>query len=111
MSQFFDCDLEQFVHAIEPLIEKYNIEKSEALSSVIHQCYQRLKQTNVNDENTIQKLIGDLIGIITDNKIGGEKSVIIIDICKTVGVKVTELKAKVLEIQQQVDQLRMEMKD
>ncbi|CAF1426278.1 unnamed protein product [Rotaria magnacalcarata] len=77
--QFINCSFDKFVEAMKPIIMQYKIEENESLVSVLHECYKDLTQRNSTDANGIQKVIGDLIETITDNKTGdeNEKSAII----------------------------------
>ena len=85
-------------------IPAYEIEENETLNVIIRQCYQRLKQTNINDGNTIEKLICDLILNITDDKIGDDKSAIIINICQKIGIKAKDMQNKLVILQDRIDQ-------
>lgn len=102
----FNCQFETFVKAISPLIKQYKIKEDEALNTTMKECYQRLKQTDVDDQITIEKLIADLIQIITDAKIGDNKTKSIADICQKIGVKVGHMELELSNLKKQVDQLQ-----
>ena len=97
---------ETFVKAINPLIEQYGIKKDEALNDTIKKCYQRLTETNVDDETTIEKLIGDLVRTITDAKIDDNKTKCITDICQQIGVKVGHMQRELSNHKEQIEQLK-----
>jgi chromosome segregation ATPase len=79
------------------------------LDFVINECYQRLKQTSVDDENTIHKLIGNLILFITNNQICDEQSIIIVNICETIGIKVNQLEVELTQHQNKFVQFENEL--
>lgn len=98
--------MKKFTEALKPLIKEYNIKENEGLDSIVNECYQRLTQADINDENTILKLIGDLILFITNNKICDKQSIIIVNICEAIGVKVTQLEAELIQHQNKLVQLQ-----
>ncbi|CAF2105172.1 unnamed protein product [Rotaria magnacalcarata] len=97
--QFINCSFDKFVEAMKPIIMQYKIEENESLVSVLHECYKDLTQRNSTDANGIQKLIGDLIEAITDNKIGdeNEKSAIVFGFCGKIGIKFQELENVIVQ--------------
>lgn len=106
MSQSLNCDYEQFKNAIKPLIRTYDLEETEKLSSVIHECYERLKNTNCNDKKNINVLLAQLIRSLTNNEAFTENTNIIKDICKQIGADFSEIQTELLSHRNMIDELR-----
>ncbi|CAF2508856.1 unnamed protein product [Rotaria sp. Silwood2] len=84
MSQLINCDLHKFFDALQPLIVMYNIEQNERLNLAINQCYKRLVETDANDDKSIQNLIGNLIQVITEDKVSNKNYTAIVSICEKI---------------------------
>ncbi|CAF3890819.1 unnamed protein product [Rotaria sp. Silwood2] len=84
MSQLINCDLHKFFDALQPLIVMYNIEQNERLNLAINQCYKRLVETDANDDRSIQNLIGNLIQVITEDKVSNKNYTAIVSICEKI---------------------------
>ncbi|CAF3094102.1 unnamed protein product [Rotaria sp. Silwood2] len=106
MSQLINCDLHKFFDALQPLIVMYNIEQNERLNLAINQCYKRLVETDANDDRSIQNLIGNLIQVITEDKISNKNYTAIVSICEKIGIKFKQIETKLDQHQNEIDKLK-----
>jgi hypothetical protein len=103
------CNFQQFIDIIDPLIEKYGIEKNERLTLVVTECYERLKLINGEVETSIGKLINELIQKLTDGKRDDEGSRFIHDICIKIAMRANEMQKSIDQLKESNETLKTRM--
>ncbi|CAF3472808.1 unnamed protein product [Rotaria socialis] len=96
----FFFDYEQFVDILAPIIDNYGIQKNERLTTLIKECYGRLKEININDLTCISLLINKLIETITRNKLDHEQSCLVDEICHKIIMKFNEMEKEMENLQE-----------
>ena len=104
-------DFEQFTYIIQPMIEKYSIEKNEHLTKVIKECYERIKKINITVEPNIEELIKKLIEKITNKKLDDEESRLVHDVSNQISIQINRMKKQIHGLQMSNEQMEKQIHD
>jgi uncharacterized membrane-anchored protein len=96
MDNLVYCDFDQFLYIIQPLVDKYHIDKDENFISITNECFQRLKEKTVEDESTVKELIKELLEMRTHKEVDDEQSNLINKICDKIVLKFNEIKKELI---------------
>ena len=99
MAHIIICDFQQFLDVINPLIEKYGIEKNEQLTSAICECYERLKSIDRQEKTGVENLINQFMKEITNWKMDEDSKRLIHDISLKIVMTVNEMEKEINHLQ------------